>query len=144
MTVLLERYIFNNWKIKTYALGVSLVLWFVILGQRSLVVSRSVDVEYLVSPSSILSESVKTVTMTISAKRSVLQSFKAQHSAPVVDLRGLPPGSKRVPISFESIQLPPGAQLLSIEPKTVTLYLKNRPEKPKKTSVNNDILKSGN
>jgi len=140
----LETYILHNWKIKVYALGVSLILWFVILGQRSLVVSRSVDVEYLVSPTSILSESVKTVTMTISAKRSVLQSFKAQNYAPVVDLRGLPPGSKRIPISFESVQLPLGARLLSIEPKTVTLYLKNRPEKPKKTSSENDILKTGN
>jgi hypothetical protein len=128
MTFLLENYIFKNWKIKTYALGVSLVLWFVILGQRSLVVSREVNVEYLVSEGMTVQDSVEKTTLTISAKRSVLQSFNPQNYAPVVDLRGLPPGSKRLFIKTDSIEMPIGARLLDIKPKLVTLYLKNEPK----------------
>lgn len=142
MSRFFENYVLHNWKIKSYALAVSLILWFVILGQRSLVVSRSVNVEYLVSPGASVIDSVEKITMTISAKRSVLQSFNAQNHAPVVDLRALPPGSKRVPIKMDSIQMPIGAKLLSIEPKVVTLYLKNEPKAPKKKTLEPENLKS--
>lgn len=128
MTSFIENYILNNWKMKSYALGVSLVLWFVILGQRSLVVTRVVNVEYLVAAGSIVQDSVDKITLTISAKRSVLQSFQAQNHAPVVDLRGLPPGAKRIPLKMDSIELPLGAKLINIEPKVITLYLKNKPK----------------
>ena len=125
----LEKYIFYNWKIKSFAFAVSLILWFVILGQRSLVVSREVNVDYLVSPGSIVSDSVDKVTLTFSAKRSILQNFKPQNYAPVIDLRGLPPGLKRLPIKLDSIEIPIGAKLISIEPKVVTLYLKTELKK---------------
>jgi len=139
-----EKYIINKWKIKSYALVVSLILWFVILGQRSLVVSRTVSLEYVVSPGYSVIDSTEKITMNISAKRSVLQSFKAQNYAPVVDLRALPPGSKRIPIKTDSILMPIGAKLLSIEPKVVTLYLKNEPQPLKKEPVNRSSQKSGN
>lgn len=138
-----EKYVTHNWKIKSYALGVSLILWFVILGQRSIVVSRVVSVEYLISPGVTVTDSVDSITMTISAKRSVLQSLIAQNHAPVVDLRALPPGSKRIPIKLDSIQLPLGAKLLSIEPKVVTLYLKNEPKPPKNESLDQTRPPSG-
>lgn len=135
----LENHILNNWKMKSYALGVSLVLWFVILGQRSIVVTRVVSVEYLVAEGSIVQDSVDKISLTISAKRSALQSFNAQNYAPVVDLRGLPPGAKRIPLKADSIQMPLGAKLLNIEPKVVTLYLKNE----SKPLTNEALNKSG-
>jgi len=139
-----EKTILFNWKIKTYALVVSLILWFVILGQRSLVVTRSVDVEYLVSPGASVIDAVDKITMTLSAKRSVLQTLNVQSYAPVVDLRSLPPGAKRIPIKIESIQLPLGAKLLSIEPKVVTLYLKNEPKPPKNKTLFEKTLRGEN
>jgi len=143
MMAFFEKHVVHNWKIKFYAFGVSLILWFVILGQRSIVVARTVNVEYLVSPGVTVTDSVDKITMTISAKRSVLQSFNAQNHAPVVDVRALPPGSKRIPIKMDSISLPLGAKLLSIEPKVVTLYLKNDIKPLKKESLINGGSQTG-
>lgn len=135
----IEKTLLENWKIKGYALLVSLVLWTVILGQRTLVVTKEVPVEYLVSPEVIVQDSIDKIMVTISAKRSILQSFNPQTWAPTIDLRNLPPGSKRIPVSIESINTPIGAKVLAIEPKLVTLYLKVKTKAPKTPSYNEDL-----
>ncbi|MGH1468725.1 MAG: hypothetical protein ACRBBP_07585 [Bdellovibrionales bacterium] len=130
MSNLFEKIFLDNWKIKGYAFIVSVVLWSIILGQRSLVISKEVPVEYLISPDTIVQDSVDKIMVTISAKRSVLQKFVPENSAPMIDLRNLPPGSKRIPIKIESILMPIGAKVLAVEPKVVTLYLKVKTKRP--------------
>lgn len=124
MSDFFEKVFLYNWRVKSYALVVSLTLWIVILGQRTLIVSREIPVVYLVSEEAMVQDSVDKVTVTISAKRSILQNFNLEQAAPEIDLRNLPPGAKRVPIKMESITVPIGAKVLNIEPKVVTLYLK--------------------
>ncbi len=134
-----ELIFLKNWKIKVYALIVSLVLWSVILGQRSLVVSKEVPVEYLVSPNTIVQDSVEKIVVTISATKSVLQTFIPENSAPLIDLRNLSSGYKKIPIKIESMVMPRGAKVLSIKPKVVTLYLKAKNKSPKKIDPNLNI-----
>ncbi len=124
MMSFLENIFFDNWKIKVYAFLFSLVLWSVILGQRSLVVTREVPIEFLVGPNASVQDAVDKIKVTIKAKRSVILSFNPESAAPMVDLRNLPPGAKRIPIKFESIAMPIGAKVIAIEPKAVTLFLK--------------------
>jgi hypothetical protein len=119
-----ENYVINNWRLKVYALLVSLVLWSMILGQRSLIVKREVPIEFVLSPETSVEKADKFITITISAKRSVIQRFNPTTAAPEVDLRGLPEGPKRIPIRAQSISMPLGAKVLAIEPKTVSLYLR--------------------
>ncbi len=129
----------ENWKIKIYALIVSLVLWSVLLSQRSLVVSKEVPVEYLISPNTIVQDSVEKIVVTISATKSVLQTFIPENSAPLIDLRNLSSGYKKIPIKIESIVMPRGAKVLAVKPKVVTLYLKAKEKSSKNIDSNLDI-----
>lgn len=130
MMPLLESIFLENWRMKIYALVFSLVLWTVILGQRSLIITREVPIEFLVSPDASVQDAVDKIKVTIKAKRSVILKFNPESAAPMVDLRNLPPGAKRIPVKFESIAMPIGAKVTAIEPKAVTLFLKVKTSQP--------------
>lgn len=120
----LQQLLTHNWKIKFYALTVSLSVWFIILGQRPITFTREVHVNYILDSDSILEESVDKVVLSLEAKRSLFKSFDFESLAPVMDLRGHLPGPKRLPIQKNFISLPVGVKLVSVEPKYVNLYLR--------------------
>lgn len=136
----LESFFIENWRVKSYALIFSLVVWAVILGQRSLIITREVPIEFLVSPDASVQDAVDKIKVTIKAKRSVILNFNPESAAPMVDLRNLPPGAKRIPIKFESITMPIGAKVTAIEPKAVTLFLKVKSTKPATLDSKEELL----
>ncbi len=144
MSELIGNIFYKNGKTKAYALAVSVLLWAIILGQRTLVVSHEIPVNYLVGPHLIVQDSVKKITVKVSAKRSVLQNLDFSKVAPEIDLRNLPPGSKRIPIEIKSIPMPIGAKVLDIEPKFVTLYLKVKIKPPEGVDFDDDSGEKGN
>lgn len=120
----IKDFFFSHTKVKLLAFFVSFLFWLVILGQRSVVVTREVPLDFIVDPRFNLETKTETVTVKLSAKRSALQSFVPESASPLVDVRGLPRGNNRISINVNSFSLPVGAKVLSVEPKVIELYLK--------------------
>lgn len=114
----------RNLKIKILAAFVSVFFWLVILGQKNVIVSKEIPVEYLVDPNYSLETDVTKVTVNISSKRSIIQSFSTESAAPIIDLRSFPEGKNRIPIKRTDFNLPLGVRIISVEPKIINLYLK--------------------
>lgn len=129
MKIEFSKIFLSNIKIKSLAFFVSFIFWFVILGQRSIIVSREIPLEFLIDPRySMISETEK-VTINFSAKRSTIQSFVPESASPVIDLRTYPPGENRIGINLNLFNMPVGARILSVEPKRIDFYLKYNVEK---------------
>ncbi len=118
-----ESFIFKNGKIKIYALIISFVFWVIILGQKDIVVTKEVPVEYLLTPGFKVQDATDKVLLTISGKRSYLRKFDPEQSAPIIDLRSYSIGPKRLPVDKTSLNLPIGVKILSFEPKLVSVYI---------------------
>lgn len=119
----ISDFILKDGRIKVYALLISFTFWLVILGQKDVTVSREVPVEYVVRPGTKVQNSIEKVVYTMSGKRSSINKFDPDKSAPVLDLSNLSLGPKRLPVSRDALSLPVGVKLLSIEPSVVSLYI---------------------
>lgn len=117
----------KNWKIKVYSLVVSLGLWFVVLGQRSFIVTKEVSIEYLLDQNYSLEGEPKLVELTLEGKRAALRGLRANQISVFLDLRGQLTGFKRVKIPKENISLPVGVKLVKSEPEVVDFTLRLRP-----------------
>jgi len=118
-----QELIFGNGRIKVYAFILSFVFWVIILGQKNIVVTKGVPVQYLIGKGFKVQDSTDKVTLTLSGKRSSLRRFDESESAAVLDLRSASVGPRRLPIDKNSLELPIGVKILSFEPKFASVYI---------------------
>lgn len=114
----------ENLSYKLVALFVALVLWLTMLGRQNTVVSRELELQFLLPQNTVLSQPVETsVRVEVSGPRTALKKFSELNSAFEVDLRDLPSGTNLVYLQGGALNLPLSVRVISLEPETITVEI---------------------
>lgn len=124
-----KNWIFENGSYKLVALFVTLILWVTILGRRDFVLSKDVDIEFLlphaimVSPSAGQKEIDRHVTVKVSGPRMALKKFAQNPGAITIDLGKSRVGPVQAVITPRSVEVPFGVKVISVTPSIVSATL---------------------
>ena len=120
----LYQYFTENLSYKLVALCVTLILWMTILGRRDFVHVRDFQIQLVVPPTyQVLFQSEKTVQVRVSGSRMALRKFLDLNPLLEVEVAKVQEGRRSVSIPAESLELPFGVRLISIQPSRVQVEL---------------------
>lgn len=125
-----KNMIVENGSYKLVALFVTLILWVTILGRRDFVLSKDMDIEFLLPRSIAVAESNRErhVTVKVSGPRVALKKFAANPGSITIDLgRQAEPGPIKATITPRNVEVPFGVKVLSVSPETITVHLITAP-----------------
>lgn len=117
--------ILENGSYKLVALFVTLILWVTILGRRDFVLSKDMDIEFLLPRSIAVAETNRErVTVKVSGPRVALKKFAANPGTITIDLgRQAEPGPIKAVITPRNVEVPFGVKVLSVTPDTISVHL---------------------
>jgi len=124
-----KHLIFENGSYKLVALFVTLILWVTILGRRDFVLSKDMDIEFLlpksvaIAPTSGQSDVDHHVTVKVSGPRMALKRFAQNPGTITIDLAKSQPGPVQATISPRSVEVPFGVKVLSVTPNVIAVSL---------------------
>jgi hypothetical protein len=120
--------IFENGSYKLVALFVTLILWVTILGRRDFVLTKDMEIEFLLPRAIAVAESnrERRVTVKVSGPRVALKKFAANPGTITIDLgRQAEPGPIKAIITPRNVEVPFGVKVLSVTPDTINVHLIN-------------------
>lgn len=124
----------ENGRYKIVALLVTFILWFTILGRRDFVLSKELDVEFLLPRSVIVDRegSPRKILVKVSGPRTALKKFMQSPGAVVVDLTKTEVKEQdltvRTLIQNRNIEVPFGVKVVAIDPPDIEVRLKLDPK----------------
>ncbi len=124
-----KDYFFENGSYKLVALFVTLILWITILGRRDFVLSKELDVEFLlprsvtVAPGQGEQEVNRHVSVKVSGPRMALKRFAQNPGTVTIDLEKSRPGPVQAVISPRTVEVPFGVKVLSVSPSVISVTL---------------------
>lgn len=122
-----KNLIVENGSYKLVALFVTLILWVTILGRRDFVLTKDMDVEFLLPRSIAVAPSAgreRKVTVKVSGPRMALKKFAQNPGTITIDLgRQAEPGPVRAVITSRNVEVPFGVKVLSVTPDTINVNL---------------------
>lgn len=121
-----KEWVLENGSYKLVALFVTLILWVTILGRRDFVLSKEMDIEFLLPRAIAIANtgSTKTVTVKVSGPRMALKKFAQNPGTITVDLgRHNEPGPVRAVITPRTIEVPFGVKVISVTPDVINVTL---------------------
>jgi hypothetical protein len=120
-----KAYIFENGSYKFVALFVTLILWVTILGRRDFVLSKDMDVEFLLPRSIAIAQHdvERRVTVKVSGPRVALKKFAQNPGTITIDLIKSQLGPIRAVISPRNVEVPFGVKVISVNPDIINLTL---------------------
>lgn len=121
-----KNYVLENGSYKLVALFVTLILWVTILGRRDFVLSKEMDIEFLLPRTIAIAESnhERHVTVKVSGPRMALKKFQANPGTITIDLgRQVEPGPIKATITPRNVEVPFGVKVLSVTPESITVHL---------------------
>lgn len=133
-----KNWILENGSYKLVALFVTLILWVTILGRRDFVLSKDMDLEFLLPRGIAIAESglERRVTVKVSGPRVALKKFAQNPGSITIDLGRAAPGPVRARITPQNVEVPFGVKVLGVSPEVINLNLIS-------TSGENDASRSG-
>jgi diadenylate cyclase len=122
----------QNWRPKLASLMIVGILWFVLVGRQDTEVGFSVPVLYTNVPKtlSIQDQGVQEVYVRVRGSEEMLNFLDLTRLRVAIDLRDAKAGSQRYPLAAKDINLPPGLQLIGIDPAEIRLRLRETPVEP--------------
>src|SRR4051812_1059123 len=83
-----KEWVFENGSYKLVALFVTLILWVTILGRRDFVLSKDVDIEFIIPPAISIAKTdgAHRVTVKVSGPRMALKKFAQNPGTITIDL----------------------------------------------------------
>ena len=125
MTSQLKSRLSENLSYKIVALFVTLVLWLTMLSRKDSVLTRELPVQYITSQShNLANEPKKRARVKVSGSRSALKKFAQSDEGITIDLSRMSAGRHLVRLNQESLNLPLGVKVLSIEPDEIEATIK--------------------
>lgn len=120
-----KSWILENGSYKLVALFVTLILWVTTLGRRDFVLSKEMELEFLLPRSIAIAERHidRRVTVKVSGPRVALKKFAQNPGTITIDLGKSQPGPVRAVITPQSIDVPFGVKVLTVAPDTINLTL---------------------
>ncbi len=121
----------DNWSYRLVALGVALILWASMLGRSDSNLVKEFELQFLLPPHvEVISEFPQVVRVEVSGPRVSLKRMNQMNPVFTVDLTKGLPGAQVVKLRRDSLPLPIGARVVSLEPEEISLVLKdNGPKK---------------
>lgn len=122
--------IVENGSYKLVALFVTLILWVTILGRRDFVMSRDMDIEFLLPRTIAIAESnrVRRVSVKVSGPRVALKKFSQGPGTITIDLgRQAEPGPVKAVIAPRNVEVPFGVKVISVTPDVINIRLISAP-----------------
>lgn len=121
----LNALFFENGSYKLVALFVTLILWITIIGRRDTVISKEMELEFLLPRGMAVKEATieRRVTVEVSGPRMALKRFKQNPGAITIDLSKFQAGPVRMAIAPRSVEVPSGVRVLAVSPEVITLTL---------------------
>jgi len=120
-----KAWILENGSYKLVALFVTLILWVTILGRRDFVLSKDMDVEFLLPHSIAIAETnvKRQVTVKVSGPRMALKKFAQSPGTITIDLAKSRPGPVRALITPQTVEVPFGVKVMSVVPDVIMVTL---------------------
>ncbi len=121
-----KAWIFENGSYKLVALFVTLILWITILGRRDIVLSKEMDIEFLLPRSVAVapaSGNDRRVVVKVSGPRMALKRFAQNPGTITIDLSKSGTGAVQAVITPRSVEVPFGVRVLSVTPSVVSVTL---------------------
>jgi YbbR domain-containing protein len=117
-------FITENGSYKLVALFVTLILWVTILGRRDFVLSKDVDLEFLLPRHMVIAENInRQVDVKVSGPRMALKKFAQNPGTIVIDLGQSHLGPNRAVISPKNVEVPFGVKVLAVTPDVINITL---------------------
>jgi hypothetical protein len=126
-----KNYILENGSYKLVALFVTLILWVTILGRRDFVLSKEMDIEFLLPRTIAIAEAnqERRVAVKVSGPRVALKKFQTNPGTITIDLgRQVEPGPIKATITPRNVEVPFGVKVLSVTPESITVHLIAAPD----------------
>jgi diadenylate cyclase len=119
----------HNWQPKLAALAIVGLLWFVLVGRQDTEVGFSIPVVYTNIPRNlvILEQGIQDVYVRVRGSEEMLNFLDPSRLRAAIDLKDAKAGSQRYAIAAKDINLPPGLQLIGVEPEKLRLRLRETP-----------------
>lgn len=125
-----KNMLLENGSYKLVALFVTLILWVTILGRRDFVLSKDMDIEFLLPRTIAVAESnrLRRVTVKVSGPRVALKKFAQNPGTITIDLgRQAEPGPVKALITPRNVEVPFGVKVISVTPDTINIRLISAP-----------------
>lgn len=149
-----KDFVFENGSYKLVSLFVTLILWVTILGRRDFMLTKDMDVEFLLPPNAVMQSArgERKISVKVSGPRTALKKFAQSPGSITFDLTKSEVDQKntkvKAVIQVKNIEVPFGVKVVSIDPDAIevvlspiptvsvpedeeVLNLKDRPEKGK-------------
>lgn len=124
-----KDWIFENGSYKLVSLFVTLILWVTILGRRDFMLTKDMDVEFLLPKSTIMESSrgERKISVKVSGPRTALKKFGQSPGSITFDLTKAEVPAKnthvKTVIQTKNIEVPFGVKVVSIDPPTLDVVL---------------------
>ncbi|MEK7357114.1 MAG: hypothetical protein AAB250_11745 [Bdellovibrionota bacterium] len=121
-----KNLILENGSYKLVALFVTLILWVTILGRRDFVLTKDMDVEFLLPRAIAVADGgrERKVTVKVSGPRMALKKFAQNPGTITIDLgRQAEVGAVRAVITSRNVEVPFGVKVISVNPDTINVNL---------------------
>ncbi len=126
-----REWIYENGSYKLVALFITLILWVSVLGRKETTVVKEVPLQFMTAEEKIISNvSSRIVRFEMTGSRRALRRFLSDKTEPVsVDLKSRGAGRLIVTVPEDSIKLPFGVKVLSVNPTTIVVDIEELAKK---------------
>ena len=125
MSSLVKKIVFHNASYKVVSLFVAVVLWVTLIGRRDFQISHDLTLQVLLAPNHYLvNKPPKTIKVKLSGPRANLKKIVQDNEILSLDLTKLRTGRQIITVSSESLALPVGVKVISLEPDKLNIYIK--------------------
>jgi len=125
------RVLFDNLGLKATSLGLAVMLWFAIAGEKTSELGLMVPVELQSFPRDmeLTGEPVNTIEARLRASTSIIQRLRPGEVAAMIDLAGVGEGEHIEHLTEDSLRVPFGVQVVRLTPSVITLRLESTLQK---------------
>lgn len=127
----MKRVAIDNLALKALSLGLALLLWVAIAGEKSSEMGLTVQLEMQNFPKDLelTGEPVNQVEVRLRASPGIIQRLGPGDVAAQIDLTGAAEGERFVPLTAETIRVPFGVTVVKVTPAILTLALEHTLQK---------------
>lgn len=128
----MRRAIFNNLPLKLVSLALAFILWVLVMGgKRSIIEFKDVPLQFKNLPPamSLTGDTVDAVNVRLRASDTILNTLSTGQIDISLDLSNVTHGEQYIPITFDKIRVPFGAEVIKVTPPTIRLLVERKLEK---------------
>jgi len=123
------RTLFSNLPLKLASLGLAFILWVLVMGgKRSIIEFKDIPLQFNSLPPtmSLTGDTIDAVNVRLRASDTILASLTAGQIDVSLDLSNVTSGEQYIPITFDEIRVPFGAEVIKVTPTTIMLIVEKK------------------